>query len=314
MSEKWPLVTVIVPSYNHAQYIREAIKSVFDQTYPCWQLIVIDDGSSDDTAKVLQEYQGRDRVTVICNPVNKGQSAVVNQALRVAKGEYVCFLPSDDWYCKEKLEVQVKKFLTLGADYGVVYGRGQRYYADTKVTRDVDLPLYSGHVLNHLVEGNFVYPVTPMFRRECFERFPFDESYAAEGEAIYLKLATVYKFDYVDQVVGVMRDHSYNTGKEWALMYRENLRYWEEFFARPDIPGHISALKDSRISMLHRQHGMIEVARSGDGAVARQAILKSVSLRFRNLLDWRLISAFLLSFVPGPQRAWLLRKAGKTIE
>lgn len=311
---EYPLVTVIIPSYNHAQYIREAIESVFEQTYPNWELVVVDDGSIDDTASVLKEYEGVDRVTVICNPDNKGQSAVVNQALSIAKGQYVCFLPSDDWYCKEKLEIQVEKFLTLGTDYGVVYGRGQRYYVDSKVLLDVDLPLYSGDVLNHLVDSNFVYPVTPMFRRECFERFPFDESYAAEGEAIYLKLATVYKFDYVDQVVGVMRDHSYNTGKAWELMYRDNIRYWEEFFARSDIPETLRKLKDSRISMVHRQYGMIEVARSGDGALSRKMLAKAIRLDLQNLLDWRMLAAYALSFIRAPQRTWLLRKVGKAID
>lgn len=85
------LVTVIIPSYNHAQYILEAIESVKAQTYKNWELIIIDDGSTDNTHEVLRSMPIDERITLILNKDNKRQSARINQALTVAKGKYISF-------------------------------------------------------------------------------------------------------------------------------------------------------------------------------------------------------------------------------
>jgi glycosyltransferase involved in cell wall biosynthesis len=294
----FPLVTVIVPSYNHARYVGNAIRSVIEQTYPEWELIVVDDGSSDGTPAVLEQFAAHDRIQVLCNPINRGQSAVVNQALAIARGKFVCFLPSDDWFLPDKLELQVARFLELDESYGVVYGRGQRFYEDTGETVSIESPQHSGWVLKQLVERNFVYPITPMFRRECFERFPFDESYRAEGEAIYLKLALAYKFAFVPDFVGVMRDHSSNTGKDADMMLSDNLRYWQEFFARPDLPAEIRGMRDWRISRLKRVKGLDFVTLKQRPTEGRALLLDSVRTWPRGALDWRIWAAVGLSFLP----------------
>lgn len=293
-----PLVSIIIPSFNHAQYVDNAICSVLDQTYPHWELIIVDDGSSDETPKVLAKYADDERMTVVCNIVNRGQSAVVNQALRLAKGEFVCFLPSDDWYLPEKLELQVARFGELDQSYGVVYGRGRRFFEDTKATVDMDVPCISGWVLADLIERNFVYPVTPLFRRECFMSFPFDESYRAEGEAIYLKLALKYKFDFVSAFVGVMRDHTSNIGKNTELMLADNLRYWREFFSRSDLPDHVLALRDWRIARLLRLKGLEYVTLAGRPREGRKLLRESMAMRPKGTIDFQVWLAILLSFLP----------------
>ncbi|WP_386065781.1 glycosyltransferase family 2 protein [Tahibacter sp. UC22_41] len=239
-----PLVSVIIPSYNHARYIERAIDSVLAQTYAPIELIVVDDGSRDDSAALIGSLARRHGFRAVLNPVNRGQGHVVNQALDLCRGEFVCFLPSDDWYLPDKTRLQVARFAECDAQTGVVYGRGARFFETDGRTETVHMPLHRGEVLRELVAwGNFVYPVTPLFRRECFERVRFDESYRAEGEAIYLKLALHYRFDYVEDLVAVMRDHPANTGKDVALMYRENLRYWEAFFALPGLPDAVRRLR-----------------------------------------------------------------------
>ena len=310
-----PLVTVIIPSFNHAGYIEQAIASVYNQTYPRWELIVVDDGSSDDTATVLQKFIGQPRMTIICNQVNRGQSAVVNQALAVSSGEFVCFLPSDDWYLPDKLRLQVARFQELDRTFGVVYGRGQRYFEDTGQTVDADAPVHSGWVLRQLVDRNFVYPITPMFRRECFVRYPFDERYKAEGEAIYLKLALAYQFAFVPDIVGVMRDHSRNTGKDVDLMLRDNFDYWSDFFSRSDLPPGVANLKNWRISRLLRLKGLEYVnlrARTKEG---RTALLKAVRMWPRNLLDPQVVAGLALSCLPVSvaSRIYLAQKRVKLV-
>lgn len=293
-----PLVTVIIPSFNHGRYIRRAIESVIRQTYQNWELIVVDDGSSDRTADILSEFEADRRVTIVLNSQNRGQSSVVNQALALAKGEFVSFLPSDDWILPTKIELQVRKFADLDPSFGVVYGRGSRYFEDTGKTAVMDAPVHRGWVIEELVKRNFVYPITPLFRSECFQRYPFDESYRAEGEAIYLKLALSYQFEYVDDVVGVMRDHSGNTGKNTAMMLTDNLRYWEEFFARGDLPDTIRRMRNWRIGKLLRLKGMEFVTIRGKPTEGRSLLLRSVAVWPRGLFDAKLVAAVMISYLP----------------
>ena len=303
------LVSIIIPSYNHARYIERAIASVLAQTYAPIELIVIDDGSRDGSPELLAALAERHGFRAVLNPQNRGQGHVVNQALDLCRGEFVAFLPSDDWYLPDKTRVQMNRFRDCDARTGVVYGRGARFFEDTGRTQDVALPLHRGDVLRPLVEwGNFVYPVTPLFRRECFERVRFDESYRAEGEAIYLKLAMHYHFDYVDEVVAVMRDHPANTGKDTELMYRENQRYWEAFFALPGLPPAIRRLRAPRLARLHRLKGLELIVLRGERGAGRQALRRALALRPRLLFDPRVLAALVLSLLPAAVSVRLRRR------
>ncbi len=294
-----PLVTVVIPSFNHSKYILKAIESVLGQDYENFELVVVDDGSIDETRDLLRSQSFDSRVSLILNEKNRGQSAALNQALQISRGEYICLLPSDDWYLSSKLSSQIAKFESADADVGVVYGRGYRYFSDLDSTISVELPMHRGWVLDKLVkDGNFVYPVTPMFRRECFDFARPDESYRAEGEAIYLKLAIKYKFDYVDEYVGVMRDHSYNTGKLSEMMYRDNVRYWTDFFKRADIPEDVKRLRSVPLARVHRLKGLEAIALDGRYAAGRSALLRAISHCPKLVFDHKVTGALVLSLLP----------------
>lgn len=296
-----PLVSVVIPVYNHAAYVDQAIESVLAQTYPNIELIVIDDGSKDASPQVLEKYAGRDRFTVIINQQNRGQSAVYNQALSLAKGEFVCMLPSDDWFLPRKIALQVARFAECGPKVGVVYGRGERYYEDEDVTRPVDLPMLRGDVLGFLLErGNFIYPVTPMMRTECFRKVRPDESFTAEGEAIYMRLAMYWRFDYVDEVVAVMRDHPGNTGNRIRMLYRELLRYMEMVFDHPDLPDWARGLKTRRLADIHLTKGMQFIGEAREFAEGRAALLHALRLRPTLALRPRALAALVLTCLPSP--------------
>jgi glycosyltransferase involved in cell wall biosynthesis len=102
-----PLVSVIIPTYNRRRLLEQAIQSVFDQTYPNVELIVVDDGSTDETAIFLDEF--KQRLTVL-RQSNRGVSAARNRGIRAAGGEYICFLDSDDYWKPPKLELQLDFF------------------------------------------------------------------------------------------------------------------------------------------------------------------------------------------------------------
>lgn len=102
------LVSIIMPSYNTGRYIKESIESVLAQTYENWELIIVDDCSTDGTDQVIAPFLADDRIRCFKNRENSGAAVSRNRALREARGEWIAFLDSDDLWLPEKLEKQVR--------------------------------------------------------------------------------------------------------------------------------------------------------------------------------------------------------------
>lgn len=100
------LVSIVMPSYNTAQFIRASIDSVLAQTYGNWELLIVDDCSTDETTQIIATY-GDPRIRFMCNEVNSGAAVSRNRALREARGRWIAFLDSDDLWLPEKLEKQI---------------------------------------------------------------------------------------------------------------------------------------------------------------------------------------------------------------
>lgn len=119
------LVSIIMPAYNCAKYIEESINSVLAQNYKKWELLVLDDGSKDDTLKIIEEFSQKDnRIKSLPNGKNMGVSATRNRGIELAKGDWIAFLDSDDMWEYTKLEKQLEvaekkaaEFLFTGASY-----------------------------------------------------------------------------------------------------------------------------------------------------------------------------------------------------
>ncbi len=101
------MVSIVMPSYNTGKYIKQSIESVLSQTYAKWELIIVDDGSTDNTHDVLKEFKD-ERIRVFVNSKNSGAAVSRNKAIYEAKGEWVAFLDSDDLWTDDKLEKQIK--------------------------------------------------------------------------------------------------------------------------------------------------------------------------------------------------------------
>lgn len=101
------LVSIIMPSYNTAHFIAESIRSVQSQSYTEWELIIVDDGSTDDTDNVVRQYLTDNRIRYLKNNINSGAALSRNRALREAKGKWIAFLDSDDLWEPQKLEKQI---------------------------------------------------------------------------------------------------------------------------------------------------------------------------------------------------------------
>jgi len=170
-----PLVSVVVPSYNRGHVIAETLESIFAQTYPRLEIIVVDDGSTDNTTEALERYRGR--VNAI-RQVNQGLAAARNTGLGASTGTYVAWLDSDDLWNPSKIALQVA-FMQAHPAHAVVASDFSAFDAGGFSTAGLpymgpDVPeqvrVYSGHIYEKMVGGNCLHPPTVMFRREAGAR------------------------------------------------------------------------------------------------------------------------------------------------
>lgn len=111
-----PLISIIIPVYKVEQYIRTCIESIVAQTYSNWEMILVDDGSPDDSGKICDEYKAKDARIVVLHQKNGGQANARNHALDICHGDYVTFLDSDDYLHKEALEYLLNLLISKEAD------------------------------------------------------------------------------------------------------------------------------------------------------------------------------------------------------
>lgn len=117
---KEPTVSIIIPTYNRSKTIKRSINSVLYQTYDDFEIIVIDDGSSDGTDKVIKEFNDS-RIKYVRHELNRGASAARNTGIKLSRGKYIAFQDSDDVWVPDKLEKQMNVFKSSENNFGVVF-------------------------------------------------------------------------------------------------------------------------------------------------------------------------------------------------
>jgi len=202
MSEKNPTVSVIIPTYNRAHLIGRAIQSVLNQTYRDFEIIIVDDGSTDNTEEVIKEFQKRDeRIRYIKHERNKGYPKTLNTGIKAAKGEYIAFQDDDDEWLPEKLEKQMRVFENAPAKVGVVYTGFWRIENNKKIY----IPFFwvkqkEGNIHEELLKGNFIGTPAALVRKECFEKvggFDTKLPYLQDWE-LWIRISKCYQFRYID--------------------------------------------------------------------------------------------------------------------
>lgn len=211
------LVSVIMPVYNRAAFVARAIDSVLAQTYPHWELLVVDDGSTDGTRRVLEGYG--ERLTVLAQ-ANAGPYPARNVALRHARGDLVAFIDSDDVWYPHRLECQLP--LLQRPEVALVFGDGALvdYGAATprRLTRTyfTDLPPSRGRAFAQLTRRNFIPQSSVLVRRVCFEELGGFSLACRTGAdyAKWLQIAMRYEIDYVPTCVFEYGIHAENFSEE----------------------------------------------------------------------------------------------------
>jgi len=218
-----PRVSVIIPTYNRARYLPETLESVFAQTYRDYEVIVIDDGSTDNTAEVLESYLDR---IVYVRKENGGQGSARNAGLKIARGEYIAFLDSDDLWLPDKLELQVR-YLDEHPDVGLVFtdyvifeekGSKNKTEIGNIILSKKDL------TFKRLLYFNFIPNLTVMIRKSCFDNVGlFDESrelIGGEDYDMWLRISMKYKLGHISKILAKYRQHPGNiVGKDLERGY-----------------------------------------------------------------------------------------------
>jgi glycosyltransferase involved in cell wall biosynthesis len=219
-------VTVVIPTFNYARYVQEAVDSALAQTVPPLEIIVVDDGSTDNTQEVMAAYTSNPRVRYL-HQENFGLSAARNAGIRAARGEFIALLDADDRWKPEKLSRQLAEF--TGQQVGLVYcGREVFDEHDTHDLNPADESKCE-LALEWLTISTLFCPSSLIVRRRCFtKQGGFDESLRkVEDREMWIRLANHWRFRCVPDCLVEWRRHGHalnvqTDGMESA--FRETLR------------------------------------------------------------------------------------------
>ena len=247
-----PLVSIIVPSYNHEAYIEECILGIVNQTYKNVEVIVIDDGSTDNSREILQRLQKQYNF-ILEFQENQGISKTLNKAIRqYAQGKYITGSASDDFLMPDKIEKQVK-FLEENPDYDMVFGKVYMIDGKSQIIKDLVIFEPFDEPVKHisfelLIENNRIPAPSRMIRRDIWEKCGgYDENTVIEDFDISLKIAYYGRIAYVNDYFAYYRWHGQNVSTQvlkiftatWELVYS-----WKDKMS-PALAKRVLARRDS---------------------------------------------------------------------
>jgi glycosyltransferase involved in cell wall biosynthesis len=250
-----PVVTVITPAYNQGHFIRETIESVLSQDYPNIEYFVIDDGSTDNTAKILEEYSGRIRWET---HKNMGQTPTINKGWQLTQGEIITWLNSDDTYLPGAIRKAVDYF-AAHPETGVVYG-------DTIHTKADGTPFGKSRTFSVFDYKNFVAKcdntiVQPssFIRRDVIRKVgELDPRfYYFMDWDLWLRTGLHFKIDYIPEEMSTYRFHDESKTVAQSLRAAPELEYmYKKFYQRDDLTPEIRDVKKmAMMNMYFRSAG-----------------------------------------------------------
>jgi len=220
-----PLVSIIIPTYNHADYLKKAINSIKNQTYTHVELIIMDDGSTDHTKDVVSEY---DDILYIYQE-NEGLSAARNNAIPHSKGDYLLFLDADDWLFPESLNIHISYFLQDPELYFVSGSHMKVFVDESKFFQNGAFDISEDNFLSILQHHYISHPAAVLFSRKTFDLYRFDDNFkSCQDYDIYLTIARNHKILHHSNLVSAYRLHSTNMSSNHAYMLEEILQVMEK--------------------------------------------------------------------------------------
>lgn len=196
-------VTTIIPTFNRGYCLAESIQSVLDQNFSDFELIVVDDGSTDNTAEVIEQFSGIHKIRI---KKNRGVSFARNLAIKQARGEWIAFLDSDDLWERDKLAIQMN-WVECNPDYHAVYTDEIWIRNGVRVNAMKKHRKYSGDIFRHCLPLCIVSPSSVLLRNELLNKFGgFDESMpVCEDYDLWLRISMSFPFHFIEEKLIVKR-------------------------------------------------------------------------------------------------------------
>jgi glycosyltransferase involved in cell wall biosynthesis len=249
-----PTVSVVLATYNRSNLLPKAIESVLQQTFPDFELIIVDDGSTDNTAEIVSRYPDP---RINYQPVKHGErSRARNIGIQLSRGHYIAFLDSDDWYLPDKLKDQVQILqshpecgMTLG-DWQIVNGSGEVIQEMRPWENYRDASLTVEDWLFHTSAT----PITVLIKREWFERgLSFDPSlYMSEDIELWMRLSlSGCKIIWTRSMIAVVLAHETNSLRDWPKVYAGRMEFLNRIFENPAVNLAIKASQDEIYARFH---------------------------------------------------------------
>ncbi|MBI2351846.1 MAG: glycosyltransferase [Deltaproteobacteria bacterium] len=278
-----PSVSVVIATYNRAGFLHETLDSVLGQRFRDFELIVVDDGSTDDTPELLQSYGGR--IRILCQQ-NRGPAAARNLGIRHARGRWILIQDSDDLSTPDHLE-SLFAFAEKNPDCGMVFANGA-YLGGPEHNRETIVPkeksrrlAQQGVRLLDLFEKSIVRLQAALLSKTCLETIGgHDESLRICMDLdLAFRIFMRYPVAYLDKVVFLYRKHEGNIGRNQDLRLLENIRVIEKLVR--EFPQAREELGTRRIAQrtAYRYYRLAKGRwKAGDRDGAREAIRKAASL------------------------------------
>ncbi|MDC0524593.1 glycosyltransferase [Pelagibacteraceae bacterium] len=225
MKNKKPLISVIMNCYNGEKYLKKSINSIINQSYKNWELIFWDNKSTDDSKKILLNYNDkRIKYYKSKNFVNLYEAR--NLAISKSKGKFICFLDVDDWWIRKKLEIQVN-FINNNKKVNFLYSN-LFIYNEKKRTKYlyINHKIPNGKITQILLNKYRIGILTVIINRKLFKNKKFNKSFNIIGDFdFFISLSVKENFFYLDEPLAYYREHIRNYSKKINI-YAEELKRW----------------------------------------------------------------------------------------
>jgi len=272
-------VSVVIPTYNYAKHISGAVDSVLAQTYHDYEIIVVDDGSTDDTREVLASYG--DSISVVYQE-NGGVSSARNQGVLAASGEFIAFLDADDRWVPEKLEKQVA-FMDANPQFVMSYTdmshvAGDRLVNKSYLHENGYHHFGSGRIYEQILQEGFIFTPTVLIKKACFQEVGLFDPFLATCQDVdmWLRIADRFELGFLDEPLAVRFEHDTNSTKNTIAYLSNPIRVFSRVMILSEQTGRREIARD-RLKNMYFDFGYFCFS-SGDMAACRQSMRKSLQL------------------------------------
>ena len=307
----WPRISIVTPSFNQAKFLEETIRSVLDQSYPNFEYMVIDGGSSDGSVEIIRKYEKR--LAYWTSESDRGQADAINKGWRRATGEILAYLNSDDTYYPGALRLAAEAF-AYDSSIGLVYGRCNVIDEHGAVLRERRVRDAS---FADVLRWSPSIPQPSLFvRRAAVEAVGFlrPELHYTMDYDLSLRIGLKSKMQFIPHVLANMRDHrAAKTALDPLRHVEEGIGVAENFFTQ-SLPADIASLKEKTVATLLVRKARV-LSRLGRGAEARAVIAQALRRFSDSSVGRDAAAAWAMSLI-GPnaigglrrlKRAWLRR-------